>query len=169
MKHALWLLPPPDTYSRLQKLIDALAEEHGTVLFEPHITLLGGLSGTVEDLSALTDELAASVPPISVKLAEFGFEDEYYRCLYLKVQRDEGIMNTNRMANDLFGPGRGREFTPHVSLMYCEMGAGEKRDIIAGLDAGLQGASFDVREVHLYSTEGGPDEWVSAGAYPLRG
>ena len=43
--HYLWLMPQKETYDEFQKIIQNLSKTYGTCIFEPHVTLVSGLSG----------------------------------------------------------------------------------------------------------------------------
>ena len=46
----LWLMPTGGTCERLAAIIRHLSQKHGGPLFEPHVTLLGGMEGEGEEI-----------------------------------------------------------------------------------------------------------------------
>src|SRR5205814_8683705 len=55
---SLWLAPGARARLRLRRLIAELAREHGSPVFEPHVTLLPGLRLPADELRAGARELA---------------------------------------------------------------------------------------------------------------
>ena len=49
--YSICLMPEAQTFKKLQKLINELAEKYSGQKFEPHITLLGGKKESMEELT----------------------------------------------------------------------------------------------------------------------
>jgi 2'-5' RNA ligase len=166
-KHALWLMPGGEERERLLALITGLSESYGTPLFEPHITLLGGLVSPEGELVPGTEELASSAEPFAVELDGIGHMEEYYRCLFAKVRETEELMGLNRMAREVFGRAGDPPFMPHVSLLYSNMRASRKKRLIHRVEHELGGLRFRTERLYLYLTEGEPPDWREAASFPF--
>lgn len=165
-KYSLWLMPSGELYAELRSLIEGLSDRYGGPRFEPHITLLGGLTGPEGELLARASELAAFVRPHPVRLTKVEYLDEYYRCLYIRVQETPEVARTHQMAQVLFRRLDDRAFLPHLSLLYGDFPAGAKEAIVEEL-GGEFGRSFDLRSIHLYATSGPPEDWYPVREFPL--
>ena len=53
-----WLMPNKETYDTFQKIIHDLSHTYDTPTFEPHVTLVTGLSGDENDLVEKIDVFA---------------------------------------------------------------------------------------------------------------
>lgn len=157
-KHALWLRPFGDIAFELRQRIKKLGKQFGTPVFEPHITLLSGLRRGETELIQLTDTLAGSLSPFSIKLTEAGFRENYYQSLFIHVEKTKAFINVQQTAERLFGCTTDEQYFPHLSLMYGDVEEAEKGKIL-----NLMGRSFHLQfPVHsllLIKTEGNVREW----------
>ena len=55
---------------------------------------------------------------------------------------------------------------PHLSLMYGNFPPRTKEEIIAGIGREFA-ISFEVRSIHLFSAEGGPEDWFRVQEFIL--
>ena len=157
-KYSLWMRPFGDTAFSLQQHIKKLSEKYDTPIFEPHITLLGGLERGETELTQLTDTLAGALDPFDVLLTNAGYRERYYQSLFVHVKKSTELMEARRIAEKLFDVDSEEEFMPHLSLMYGDFGRDEKERILSRM-----GREFHIRfEVHsllLIDTTGKPDQW----------
>lgn len=166
MRYALWLVPGGETYDELSTLITKLAKSHGAPVFEPHLTLLSGITSDDEDeLLRLTHLLATRVEPFEVKLAETRHMDEYYRCLFLKAGPTDGLIRANIEAKLIMAELiEAQEFYPHLSILYGEFFPMVKEAIIKDIGSRMD-ITFEADKVKLIRTTGGPKEWKALGEF----
>lgn len=155
---SLWLLLPREAHARFQALIARLSARLGTPTFEPHITLLGGIGGTEEDLRQRTAALARELAPFEARLLEATGLDEYYRCLFVEVALSRALAAAREAAGRRFDRLLGAGFYPHLSLVYGDLEEGEKEKILDEI-----GRYFDetvrIEELALYETSVPPPAW----------
>jgi len=165
-KYALWLVPGGGTYERLATLINRLAKSHKTPVFEPHITLLGGITSDDEDeLLRLTHLLASRVEPFEASLSEVRYMDEYFRCLFLKAEPTDGLIRANIEARLVMGElVTPREFYPHLSLLYGEFFPVVKEAIIKDMGGSME-VAYLAEKVKLVRVTGGPADWKALGEF----
>ncbi len=113
----LWLKPPSPTYEALAGLIRALAQELTAPVFGPHVTLLGHLEGSEQDHVQRTTRLGELLGPFSIQLGPAASRPEYFKCIFLEVDKSASIMNANASARQLYQRPP-EEFMPHLSLVY---------------------------------------------------
>ena len=156
--YSLWLRPFGDIAYSLQERIKKLSKKHGTPVFEPHVTLLGGLEMGETELIQLTDTLAAYLHPFDIVLTRAGYMDTYYQSLFVHAEKSEEMMNAHSTAKKLFGIDREEEFVPHLSLLYGNLTRNEKERIlnVMGREFHLR---FSVHNVLLINTTGKPKNW----------
>lgn len=158
-------MPGGEDYDKLLALIRNLSSSYRTPPFEPHISLLGGLVSSEEELMLKAEELASSTQPFAVELDGIGHMDEYYMCLFAKVKENEALMELNRRAKEIFGRVDESSFIPHVSLIYANMRASKRRKIISSIEDELRGMRFKADRLYLYVTEGEPPDWYEAANF----
>lgn len=168
-KYSLWLVPEGDVHAELQALIKRLAKGHGAPVFEPHLTLLGGISSSdEEDVLRRTHILASRVEPFDVSLKEVWYRDEFYRCLFLKAEPTAGLVGANVDAKlamaEICLPD---EFYPHLSLMYGDFFPMIKEAIIADIGNAFD-ITFRANSIKLMRTDGGPADWKGVGVIRLQ-
>ena len=112
----LWLKPSGPTYDGLATTIQELAQELNAPVFEPHVTLLS-LEGTEREHVRRTKELARQLKAFLVVLTGLSYQDEYFQCSLLNVQRSAQVMNANALAKQVFQQAE-KAYTPHLSLLY---------------------------------------------------
>jgi 2'-5' RNA ligase len=157
-KYALWIMPPEGIYRRLKDLIARLGAGYSSPVFEPHITLIGGLKGPEERLLSKAVELASLLHPFTIDLGHVEYRDEYYRSLFITVGISKELLEAHSSAGRLFERQAGNDFMPHLSLMYGDFDETTKEEVVrqTGRDFNL---SFQVESLFLFSTAGIPEEW----------
>ncbi|MEK7201505.1 MAG: 2'-5' RNA ligase family protein [Patescibacteria group bacterium] len=164
----LLLEPKGEARERLSTVIATLAAQYGGPVFVPHVTLLAAIpESSEEEFIAKTKELACTLTPFTCTLEGFGAQDSFFRALYMRVRNSEEISLRHRQAGELFGM-RQNQYLPHLSLLYGNYAQDQKLQTIDSLQY-LNGTSFEVESVHLYSTPGDTSTWKQVGAYPLTG
>jgi len=169
-KYALWLMPEGELGDRLGALIRDLAAEFAAPPFQPHITLLGGIRGRLEGIKRKASDLAASLRPFEVRLSHLDYLDEYYKCLFIRVEETEAVMDAFSEARDFmksFLDGLSLDAPmPHLSLLYGDFSFALKEELILRIGRTYE-ANFTARDIHLFSTEGTPEEWKRIASFPL--
>lgn len=163
----MWLIPSGEPYARLSGMIRRLARQCGGPIFEPHVTLLGGMVGEAEAMSDEVARLAAVTKPLDLHLGGIGFRAEFFRCLFLHVVETEELTAAHEKAMEIFSLHRRSPYMPHLSLIYADLEEGAKRRIAADLGETLEG-SFTVSSIHLVSLEGRPEAWRAVREFELR-
>lgn len=163
----IWLMPVGEIYARLAAIITELSSQYAAVPFEPHVTLLGNLSGSEEEMMRHTSQLARQLTPYDIHLTTAAYEDEYFRCLFLNVQETPVVMEAHAQGNTIFNRAADASYKPHLSLLYGNYPASLKTQIIATLPS-FHGAQFRVTSLHVIRVEGtDPKDWHKIRAYPL--
>jgi len=167
MACSLWLLPPETLRARLATLIAELARRHGTVAFEPHVTLLGGIAAPEESLLGGARGLVARLRPFDVRLGDVGFGAELFHCVFVAVTETPALLQAHALAQEAFGLASAEPFRPHLSLVYGHLDHAEKQ--AARSAAGDLSASFIADSLHAMDTSGEVARWRRLANYPLDG
>jgi hypothetical protein len=162
----LWLKPEGPAYGALAQTIEGLARELGAPTFEPHITLLGYLDGTVHAHVSRTRLLAQQLNPFEIVLAEPAYQNEYFRCIFMTARQLPSIMRANALARAIF-VSPDEIYMPHVSLVYGIYPDTLKQEIIARLPVAVR-AAFTVSAVHLIGADStNPKDWREILVAPM--
>lgn len=165
--YAIWLVPEEPMFSRLAERISWLSREYSTPRFDPHVTLLSGITGQEREIRAKSDSLASSLEPIRAELDGLGYLDEYFRCLFIKVVPSSPIIKAHRKAREALGMRSESACMPHLSLMYGSFRLETKKKIAADLGP-LAGQPLGLEHLKLYRVSGPPDEWKCVEVFDLR-
>ncbi len=153
--YTLWLSLCAEDEAWARRLIEGYASELGTEPFDPHVTILGGLSGLNETREAEIAALAKAHPAFDVPVAEIAFLPEIFRAFFLKLSAHPTLDALNREAEGLGSIYPNTGYMPHVSLIYGDLMPEAKEGLRARLQDEAQGRSmrFD-RLSYVYSGKG---------------
>lgn len=162
----LWFKPSGVAYDILMRTIRQLAEELSGPVFEPHISLIGNLEGTEEELAKQTEQLAHQLEPFKAVLTEPSYRDDHFQCLFILVEQTCSIMDAHAIATNFFHKPN-QAFMPHVSLAYGSYPESRKRLIIDKLPPDVR-TCFDATTLYLIRADSqDPKDWHQIAAAPL--
>lgn len=164
---ALWLMPEEPMFSLLADEISRLSQRFLTPFFEPHITLVGGITAAEKEAVAESALLARLIKPFRIELGEVGYCEEYFRCLFINVIPGDLLIKAYRTAQESFDLQDKPAYLPHLSLLYGNLPVATKGELAAAYSF-LSGQAFEVRCLALYRVSGRPQEWKCMGKYELR-
>ncbi len=167
-KYALWLVPSGEAYNLLKETIRHYSEMYSTPLFEPHITLISSLQGSVSGLRQIASQLAKIIGTLELRLMKPAHSTSYFRCVFLDVALDPAIVRAHAAASDLFPVSLHTEYRPHLSLVYGNLPAIDRERIVAEIGDQLCGP-VTVMQMSLYqaSSDSPPDTWEQICSYCL--
>jgi 2'-5' RNA ligase len=162
----LWFEPTGEAHDILARTIREIAPELGGPVFEPHVSLIGNLDGTEEEIVDRTSELGRSLQPVTITLTEPSYRDEHFRCLFMLAKPDRNLMNAYAVASDRFRKPR-EDFMPHLSLAYGSASEAQKKSIIQELPREVR-MTFEVATISLIRADSlAPKDWHGAGRFPM--
>jgi 2'-5' RNA ligase len=164
--YSLWHIPRGILYRRLTQTIQHFSQACRTPQFEPHLTLLGGITGKEDQVISHTARLAGLLHRYPIQLTDLSGLQEYFRCLFVSVEPAEPVMAAGAQARDLFQHQHDPAYLPHVSLMYGDCSGQIKQAIIARLGNTFSG-TFTADSIYLYDTSGQPEAWRRVRAFSL--
>ncbi|MFZ3043614.1 MAG: 2'-5' RNA ligase family protein [Minisyncoccia bacterium] len=166
--YSLWLEPSAKNPARqfLDEMVKVFSKEYNTPIFTPHVTLLGGIEGNIEDILAKTASLSARLHPFTVRLGEIISRGQYFQSFIAPVSQGKEIMNAGEQARTLFEIPR--EYFPHMSLAYGNFSEDQfMRLKEMAREADISGSTFLAESVHVYRTEGTVEEWEHIAEFQL--
>lgn len=156
--YSLWIRPYGNLAHKLQERINELSKAYNSPKFEPHLTLLGGLKSNEPELISLTEVLAHSLSPFSIKLTELGTGPDYFHCVFIKAKKSKELMHAHENAAKVFEVNPAKSYKPHVSLLYGNFDVHEKARIKNKMGQSYD-TEFKARNILLIKTSGTPDQW----------
>jgi len=163
--YSLWFKPAGATFDVLAEVIDQFAQEFGHTTFEPHVTLLGNLDGTEEEILRRTELLAKRLQPFQIELTEPAHGHQHFQCVFMRVGQSSSVMDAHARAQKVFDQSEGR-FMPHLSLVYGTFPDARKLEIISRLPD-LRG-SFEATTLYLIEADSDdPKDWRELAEFPI--
>ena len=168
--YSLWLVPESgtETHQLLDKFVRNVATQYQTPIFDPHVTLLGGVEGKEQDMREKTLTLAEQLAPYEIQLGEIGSSATYFQILFSRVQETSAMMNAHAAAQKVFAVDKGY-YVPHLSLAYGDLSneqVATLRQIIAQSNK-FTGMHFRAQGVELWRTVGTVEEWCIVATFPF--
>lgn len=166
--YTLWLLPDAEAQLRLSQLIVDLSAMHGTPRFEPHATLLSGITDELELAIEKTEELAQTASVVRASLTRIEYLETYYRCLFFRTDESEALFQLRHRAEALFEHTNINPFIPHISFLYGAIPVFKKEAIIHQLGDSFF-MNFRMETLCLVETSRTPEHWRLLAQFPLAG
>jgi hypothetical protein len=117
MLYSIWLLPQAAQEAAVRAVIDGLADQHGTVRFQPHLTACSSLRN-IAALDAASDYVrqSASLPLTATITGVTSGAESPFRAVFIEVENSRALGEFREALRDLTGAGE--LHPPHVSLLY---------------------------------------------------
>lgn len=155
----LWLEPTGKIHELLATTIAHLSQEHGGPLFDPHVTLLGDIVGQEGALIHKAEKLAHALSPFDLTLTVPAYQDQYFRCVFMRVKETSTLLEAHMLARKIFHKEDALPYLPHLSLLYGAYPKSLKEQIIGTVPVSLS-VQFTASAVTLFRVEGNnPQDW----------
>jgi 2'-5' RNA ligase len=121
----VWLVPAEPARAELLRQIAALAAEHGTVPFPPHVTLFTTEAPVIDPRSwdHLLAQIAARHSPLTLEPTGTSHSDEFSKTLFFQFRPSPQLTALQGDVSRSASPGAEYQFSPHMSLLYKELTA----------------------------------------------
>lgn len=162
----LWLMPQKEIADTFQEIVQNLSETYGTPAFEPHVTLVSGLSDNDDRLVKKIDVFARGKPKYSVTTKGIDYIHGFFTALILNIQNTPEIDQLNTQAREHLKPFGQGPYHPHLSLLYGDITSQEKERIIAGLN--LAGQAITLDKLKLVCGHLDVEQWRVVGEWSLQ-
>jgi 2'-5' RNA ligase len=117
MLYSIWLLPQTAQEQALQAVIDALAEQCGTVRFQPHLTVCSALQNTATFDAASAYVRRSGLLPFTATITGVGSGSESpFRAVFAEIENSPALQEFRETLRNLTGAGE--LHPPHISLLY---------------------------------------------------
>ncbi|EFJ50788.1 hypothetical protein VOLCADRAFT_120612 [Volvox carteri f. nagariensis] len=180
--YSLWAMPKGKLGDQLRSEIAHLAQRYGGPAFPPHVTVLGDIEKSREEVQALAKELAAQVKKYRINFVEVTQGTFFYQNVFMLVAKDDGTMAAAAAARSVYGMTT-PPYMPHLSLLYADMDDAEKAKVVeyetgrlygesSGYDTLLVETGYEVDSFTLWYSpieDRTTRSWCLVEEYPLTG
>lgn len=164
--YSIFLIPSGETFKNLSKIINRLSAKYDSPRFEPHVTLIGGVEDSEEQIINKTKKIATFLQSFEIQLVGIDHLNYYLKALFLEVDQTKQVMQANIKASRIFNMESGYE--PHLSLLYGNFPKKLKQSIIKDLDKKNLNLSFVVDKIYLYKVDGEVNDWQKVAEFQLK-
>lgn len=165
--YSIWLMFEKNDEEFFQKLIDKFSSKLKSPKFLPHITLVAGLEGDKDILLEKFDAFS-QFNSFVVKSKSANYSDEFYRSLYVEIEKDEMLKELFELANRIFNVKSDFEkFFPHISLLYSFEGENQKKKLITDCLKNYPD-KIHITRIAFWKTKGIPDNWRMLKVFNLK-
>lgn len=164
-----WLIPEKKICDEFRKIITELSSKYNTSSFEPHVTLLTGITLSEDEVIKRAKQLADKLKPFKVSLDFVDFDNALLSAIVCWLQQNKGLENLHKEAAELFEIKEAREYRPHISLMYGDFPEIAINDV--NLKLSETNKTFIIDSICIASTKGGikdVKDWYEIARIPLK-
>ena len=138
---AFWLRPAAREREFFQDLIERLAFQLDAPVFEPHLTLFGGVANRDRTLQLFRK---FSIPTrCELEIEGVRFSERYTQTLFVRFHLSDKLSELRRALAEALELKPEDNFEPHLSLLYKEMPLQEKEELAKGITIPFQSVSFE--------------------------
>jgi 2'-5' RNA ligase len=167
--YSIWLLPDADADAthQLEGLISDYAQSYDDApVFDPHITVLGGLTEDQDTVMEGTRTLIQDRAPFEVSFPRVHCSTTRYQCVFLLVEPTREILSLHRDAVEIFEVAAGM-YVPHLSLVYSDMSIEKRAALARSVDSASVPDTAPIGSVAVVETTGSIPEWETVAEYQL--
>jgi hypothetical protein len=148
VRASVWLPPTGDAIDKINDAIRRVHKKAGGPHVRPHVSLLGGIESTIDDVETKLKKLALRVKPFTIRLTTIDWRDEYFRAFFATVKLTPELEAAKRLAHEVFQMLPPDPFEPHVSLLYGDFDESLKKKLAEELGGRLE-VSFSATTVQV--------------------
>lgn len=156
MQYSIWLIPPEPVYSKVQQVINSLAEKYQSPIIEPHITVLGKIEKDFPEIKENIVKLTRSLQPLHLKLGPISFSTTYYQSVFVRIESSAELLALNLRAKQIF-ERKNDVYMPHASLLYGDHNMKFREKVASGLQ--LPMLDFVVKKLVVVPSLPDPKDW----------
>lgn len=165
---AFWLLPAEPARSKLNALIQQFSVRFAAPAFEPHLTVHGDLSLSLQMAEQHFVALAQSTPALFLPVLQPETTAEYFKTFFLALGVHPALTQLATAIRTRLAPDSQYRLQPHLSLLYASLTPEKRVALLETFRTDLTHISFDTLAL---ATPGCAEEgWgnVSNWQTPLR-
>ncbi|MFT7538709.1 MAG: 2'-5' RNA ligase [Lysobacterales bacterium] len=160
-----WLSPQTSDLEPLQDIITTLSKKYSTPIFEPHATLVSGLSGDEQKLLQKISSFSKKQKKLKLLFEDIEYTHGFFTALYIKTSLPEKLTLMHKQAMRDLNPKHQIQYIPHLSLLYGNISSDEKENIISAFPLTSQEITID--SLKLVKGNADVTQWKIIDEWPL--
>ena len=151
-KYYLWALPDAAASTRIQLIIQRLAQAFDGPIFIPHLTLYSGFV----DVKRLKRVASGIRTPLQITLSNPQYGDQFFQKIHCPCVRPEHLSHWHQQIHDELNVNQ-PFFYPHLSLFYGNLTRFRVEDVLRGLN--LLSLTFQVDRLAVVCGDENVHNW----------
>jgi hypothetical protein len=139
---AYWLIPSEPAHSFFQRIINDLARRYDAAVFEPHVTIHVGADRAGAAKNAL-GQAERKCKHIGLTPLRMDQSDEFIKTLFVQFAISAELLETNNIIRAAANDPLQYELNPHLSLLYKNLAATDRRELAASISIPFSEMTFD--------------------------
>lgn len=164
INYSLHFLLSREVKEIINLVIKKLAEKYAGVIFEPHVTLLGGFICNEKEVVEKTKKLVSKIKKLNLEFGEVSFSTTYFQNVFVKIKSTADLMNANLEAKKEFS-AENKFYMPHISFLYGDHLMADREKIVK--EVVLPPLKFQASKITIVSGEKDPTTWKYWGEFEL--
>ena len=162
--YSVWLAPSGAEYDSLRSVVCGLAARYPSHCFFPHVTVVGDVPGTLDDVARRANDVARRTGVLEARLTSIEWTRDYYRSFIVLIAETAGFSRLYEDTCAVIGKCQTRPY--HMSIMYTDKLSDSARSAIraslyARRGAGTFGRTVRLTRLLVCFTSGlPPEEWT---------
>ena len=117
--YSVWLAPSDAQYDSLRSVVCALAARYHSHCFIPHVTVVGDVAGTLQDVAQRAETLAQRTGVLEARLTSIAWvPGNYFRSFIVLIDETAGFSKLYDDTCTIIGKCQARPY--HLSIMYTD-------------------------------------------------
>jgi hypothetical protein len=121
IRGSIWIRPTGAALHRIDEAIRIVRQRVKGPPIKPHVSLLGGVETTQEQVELRLRHLAHRLRPFEIRLGRIEWRHEYYRAFFAVAELSDELAAAHQLAEEVFEMASSDAFEPHVSLAYGDL------------------------------------------------
>ena len=139
---AYWLIPCETAHSFFQRMINDLARRYDAPIFEPHVTVHVGADQTDSAAKAL-EKVASKCGLVRQTPLRIDQSAEFIKTLFVQFAMTAELGKINGVIRHEANDSSQYELKPHLSLLYKNLAAADRRELAVSINLPLRKVTFD--------------------------
>ncbi len=162
--YSLWIIPDSKTKESIRKIINKLSKKYNSIIFEPHMTLIGVINCNEKTIIKGVKKLVKTINPFTLTLGDVSFSTTYFQSVFVLVKSTAKLMEVNLSAKKIFKKDNDM-FIPHISLLYGNYEMKVREQIAEQIK--LPKLSFRAKEIAIVPITQNPSKWKALIKIPF--
>ena len=160
---SVWLMPDNEGRDKYRNLIRFFSSKYNSPIFQPHVTLYGGLDIDPQSTFSFFKKLILRQNYFTLVPIKIESKDPPWKTLIISLKEEKALSILQNKIHDKFKIYKDYNFDPHLSLAYGDISIKESERDSISLDESIR-----FSDVSLVMTSGNINNWNVIKTFQLK-